>query len=160
MYISSIGQDSHRFESENSDKPLVLGGTIIPGCVGLNGNSDADVVLHALTNAISGLSGVNILGKISDDICLKHGIKDSRVYLAEALKTIPDYKIVHVSITVEALRPHLSDHILRIRESIAQLLSLDIKHVGLTATTGEKLTDCGKGLGVSVFAIMTAQSLT
>ncbi|NLW29858.1 MAG: 2-C-methyl-D-erythritol 2,4-cyclodiphosphate synthase [Fibrobacter sp.] len=157
MYISSIGQDSHRFESQDSSKPLILGGVIIPQCVGLKGNSDADVVLHAITNAISGLSGINILGKVSDDICLKHGITDSRVYLAEALKTVSDYRILHVSVTVEALRPHLADYIPAIRESIAQLLSLETAHVGLTATTGESLTGFGRGEGIGVFAIISAQ---
>lgn len=160
MYISSIGQDSHRFESQDSSKPLILGGVIIPQCVGLKGNSDADVVLHAITNAISGLSGINILGKVSDDICLKQGITDSRVYLTEALKTVLDYRILHVSVTVEALRPHLADHIPAIRESIAKLLSLETSHVGFTATSGEKLTGFGRGEGIGVFAIVSAQKLS
>ena len=69
LFISAIGQDSHRFELENPAKPLILGGLTITGSPGLAGNSDADVVLHALTNAISGLSGINI-GKVSDKLCL------------------------------------------------------------------------------------------
>jgi 2-C-methyl-D-erythritol 2,4-cyclodiphosphate synthase len=157
MYITSIGQDSHRFESLDLQKPLMLGGVCIKECPGLKGNSDADVVLHAITNAISGLSGINILGKVSDEICLKQGITDSRVYLSKAIETLRDYRIVHVSVSVEALKPHLAFHIQTIRESIAKLLSLEIKHVGFTATTGEKLTGFGKGEGIQAFAIITAQ---
>lgn len=160
MFITSIGQDSHRFEPQDSTKPLILGGVTISGCPGLMGNSDADVLLHAITNAISGISCVNILGKVSDDLCLKEGIKDSRVYLAEALKTLKGYNIVHVSISIEARRPHLADHIYSIRSSIASLLSLQVDHVGLTATTGEGLTSFGKGEGIQAIVIITAQKIS
>lgn len=156
MYISAIGQDSHRFEPSGSTKPLLLGGVIINGHRGLMGNSDADVILHAITNAISGVSGVNILGKVSDDLCLKQGITDSRVYLTEALKTLGAWKLVHVSISVEARKPHLSEHITAIRQSIASLLSLTIESVAMTATTGEGLTEFGKGEGMQALVIVSA----
>lgn len=159
MFISSIGQDSHRFESQDSQKPLILGGVSISGCPGLSGNSDADVLLHAITNAISGISGVNILGKVSDDLCLKEGITDSSVYLSKALKTLNGYRIVHISISIEARRPHLADYIPSIRSSIANLLSLKIDHVGLTATTGEGLTSFGKGDGIQALVIITAEKI-
>jgi len=76
-----IGQDSHRFDFDNKDKKLVLGGVVLEGYPPLKGNSDADVILHSLTNAISGVTCVNILGKISDELCLEKGITDSKVYL-------------------------------------------------------------------------------
>lgn len=156
MYISAIGQDSHRFEPVGSSKPLMLGGVIINGHRGLMGNSDADVILHAITNAISGISGVNILGKISDDLCLKQGVTDSRVYLDEALKTLGTWKLTHVSISVEARRPHLSEHIGEIRNAVASLLSLSIEQVALTATSGEGLTEFGKGEGMQALVIVSA----
>ncbi len=159
MFISSIGQDSHRFEPQDSKKPLILGGVTISGCPGLSGNSDADVILHAITNGISGISGVNILGRISDELCLNQGITDSRVYLNEALKTLNRFKIVHVSISIEARRPHLSEHILAIRSSIAKMLSLQVDDIGLTATTGEGLTSFGRGEGMQALVIITAQKL-
>jgi len=65
----AIGQDSHRFDFDDKEKQLILGGVVIPGESPLSGNSDADVILHSLTNAISGITGVNILGKVSDDLC-------------------------------------------------------------------------------------------
>ncbi len=96
MNISSIGQDSHRFVADDDNKPLILGGIVIDKCNGLDGNSDADVVLHAITNAISGISCINILGKISDDLCLKQGITDSKVYLQRAIETLGIYKMIHI----------------------------------------------------------------
>ena len=80
MIKVGIGQDSHRFEEKPSGKPLVLGGLIIPRHKALDGNSDADVVLHALTNAISSVTGVNILGKIADDMC-KSVLRTARLTL-------------------------------------------------------------------------------
>ena len=65
----AIGQDSHRFDFGNTEKPLVLGGVIFDNHVPLLGKSDADVILHSLTNAISGITCVNIIGKIADDLC-------------------------------------------------------------------------------------------
>jgi len=156
LHISAIGQDSHRFEPEGSQKPLILGGVTIPNATGLTGNSDADVLLHAITNAISGLSGTNILGKISDDLCLNQGITDSRIYLEKALETLDGWTLTHISISIEAKRPHLSAHIPEIKRSIAALLSLSEKSVGLTATTGEGLTDFGRGDGMQALVIVSA----
>lgn len=65
----AIGQDSHRIDFDNQDKKLMLGGVEFKEEYSLNGNSDADVVLHAITNAISGITCQNILGKISDEMC-------------------------------------------------------------------------------------------
>ncbi|KMQ50477.1 2-C-methyl-D-erythritol 2,4-cyclodiphosphate synthase [Chitinispirillum alkaliphilum] len=156
MYISAIGQDSHRFEAEETTKPLVLGGVEIEGCPGLDGNSDADVILHALTNAISGISGVNVLGAVSDELCLERGITDSKIYLHKAIETAHNYRLLHVSISVEASRPHLSKHMAKIKKSLSQLLSLPAEHVGLTATTGEGLTACGRGEGIQALVIVSA----
>ena len=67
----AIGQDSHRIDFDNKDKKLMLGGVEFKEEYSLKGNSDADVVLHAITNAISGITCQNILGKISDEMCQK-----------------------------------------------------------------------------------------
>ena len=66
-----IGQDSHRFDFDNREKKLILAGVVFENHTPLLGNSDADVVFHAVTNAISGVTGVNILGKIADKMCLE-----------------------------------------------------------------------------------------
>ncbi len=150
-----IGQDSHRFDFENKVKKLILGGVVFEGHAPLDGNSDADVVLHSITNAISGVTCVNILGKISDDLCLKQGITDSSVYLKEALKYLEGSKIVHVSISMECLTPKITPKIPAMRKSVARLLDIPENCVGITATTGEGLTQFGQGKGIQVFSCVT-----
>ncbi|MBO4580401.1 MAG: 2-C-methyl-D-erythritol 2,4-cyclodiphosphate synthase [Clostridiales bacterium] len=157
-YISTIGQDSHRFEDEiREDSKLTLGGVEIPYKKNFSANSDGDVILHAITNAISGFTTVNVLGYSADKLCLEEGIKDSRVFLDEALKYMGDAKIVHVSVSVECLEPKLKPYIPAIRTSLANLLDLDESSVGITATTGEGLNGMGRGEGVGVLAVLTVR---
>jgi 2-C-methyl-D-erythritol 2,4-cyclodiphosphate synthase len=157
MVVNAIGQDSHPFEGRDSRKRLRLAGVRIPGCAGLAGNSDADVVLHALTNAVSGISGVNILGKVSDRMCLKQGITDSRAYLRRALESLGDCRLVHVSVAVEARRPRLEKHIPAMKRSLAKLCSLAQGNIGITATSGEGLTAFGRGEGIQAFVVVSAE---
>lgn len=157
MHKTGIGQDSHRFEEDGSVKKLMLGGVHIPGCPGLSGNSDADVVLHAIVNAISGISGENILGKTTDKMCLEQGIRDSALYVKAALRTLRDYHLTHISISIEGKRPILSPHIALIKKSIANLLGIRDADVGLTSTSGEGLTAFGKGEGLQAFVIVSAE---
>ena len=147
-----IGQDSHRF---GGDKPLILGGVAIPGEVGLEGNSDADVVLHALCNAISGVSGEVVLGPVTDRMC-REGTTDSAAYVQEALKTLKDYKVAHVSVSLECLQPRITPHIDAMRRRIAELLDIETRDVGITATSGEGLTAFGRGEGIQAFVALTA----
>lgn len=157
-YLMTIGQDSHRFLDGVSDDPdnyVMLGGVKVPHNRCFSANSDGDVILHAVTNAITGYTGVLILGGIADELCLNQGIKDSRVYLKRALEDMGDARITHLSITVECLRPKLKASLQAIKESLGELLNLDPSRVGITATTGEGLTEFGKGEGVQVFACMT-----
>ena len=130
----------------------------IPGCPGLEGNSDADVVLHALVNALSGISGRNILGKTSDDMCLRQGIADSRAYLAKAMESLGNYRITHVSIAIEGKRPRFEPVIDTIKDSLANLLKIQPSDVGITATTGEGLTAFGRGEGLQAFVVVSAQN--
>ncbi len=152
---SAIGQDSHQFETEKSCKKCIIGGIVFDQLPALSGNSDADVVLHAITNAISGITGNNILGKKADEMC-QAGITDSTAYLAEALKDFKAYKISNISISIECKRPKISPVIPEMKGNIARLLSIEAEDVGITATTGEGLTDFGRGLGVQAFVILTA----
>ncbi|MCX8128532.1 MAG: 2-C-methyl-D-erythritol 2,4-cyclodiphosphate synthase [Clostridia bacterium] len=150
-----IGQDSHRFDFFDKSKKLILGGVIFEDHAPLQGNSDADVVLHSITNAVSGVTCVNILGKVSDDLCLKQGITDSSVYLKEALKYLEESKIVHVSISIECSTPKITPRIHEMRASISKLLDIPENCIGITATTGEGLTAFGQGQGIQVFSCVT-----
>lgn len=149
----AIGQDSHRFDFENKNKELKLGGIVFENATPLLGNSDADVVLHSITNAVSGITCKNILGKVADDMC-KSGITDSEEYLKEALKYLNE-KIVHLSISIECKTPKISPKIEEMRKNISRILSIPETSIGITATTGEELTEFGKGNGISVFSCIT-----
>ncbi len=151
----AIGHDSHAYY-QHLGKPLILGGINIMNGQPLKSNSDGDVVLHALTNAISGLTGVNILGKIADNMCIKQGIVDSSAYVKEALKHMGKSSITHVSFSIECLTPKLEPYIHDIRLNVANLLALDISCIGFTATTGEELTQFGRGKGILCTCIVTS----
>lgn len=159
----AIGQDSHRFETDEKlmyKKPLILAGVKFDGEKSLSANSDGDVVFHALCNAISGITCKNILGKVADDMC-KSGICDSKEYLKVALSDLQNlnYKISHVSFTIECKTPKLAGKIDEMRMSIASVVGIEPTAVGITATSGEGLTAFGQGLGIMVFCIVTAEEL-
>ncbi len=157
-YFMTIGQDSHRFEEDIFDpatNSIKLGGYDVPHDRKYSANSDGDVILHSVTNAISGCTGINILGGLADKLCLEDGIKDSSVFLKEALKDLGQTKITHLSITIECLRPKLKAHIPGIRQRLSELLDLDPSKIGITATTGEGLTGFGRGEGIQVFSCMS-----
>jgi 2-C-methyl-D-erythritol 2,4-cyclodiphosphate synthase len=152
---TGIGQDSHRFDFHDKEKKLILGGVVFEDHPPLKGNSDADVILHSITNAISGVTCVNILGEISDKMCFVDGIKDSSFYVKEAMKYLGNSKIIHVSISIECKTPKISPRISEIRSSLSNILGISRDCIGITATTGEGLTDFGKGLGIQVFSCIT-----
>lgn len=156
-----LGQDSHRFLSEDTTKPCILAGCIFEDVPGFKANSDGDVVLHALCNAISSITGVLILGAVADDLLDKHGITDSSVYLAHALQSLTGrrMRIVHVALSLEGSRPRFFPRILEMRTKIASLLSIHIEDVGITATSGEALTDFGCGDGIQCFCILTTEEI-
>lgn len=154
---TGIGQDSHRFLSPESTKPCVIAGVTFEDAPGFQANSDGDVVYHAICNAITSLTHVLILGGIADDLCLRDGIADSEVYLRKAMEMMGAQRITHVAITLEAKRPNFKRHLLTMRQNVARVMQLKVEQVGLTATSGEGLTDFGCGDGVQCFAIVTTE---
>lgn len=151
----AIGQDSHRIDYKNTEKKLILGGIEFKNEFSLQANSDGDVILHAITNAVSGITCVNILGDKADQMC-KNGILDSEEYLKQALKYLKE-KIVHISISIECKTPKITPKIPEMRTNIARILKVPENCIGITATTGEGLTDCGSGFGISAIAIITVK---
>ena len=154
---TGIGQDSHRFLSPDASKPCIIAGLTFEDAPGFNANSDGDVVFHAICNAISSLTGILILGDIADNLCLKDGITDSEVYLVEAMKILKPQRITHVAVTIEAKKPKFKHRLLEMRQNIARVMQIDISQIGITATSGEGLTDFGCGDGVQAFAIVTTE---
>lgn len=153
----AIGQDSHRF-SDGAEGVCILGGVVFEDTPPFLANSDGDVVLHAVTNAVSGITCRNILGAPADEMC-RAGLRDSRAYLAVALDDLAEagFVPVHLSITIEAKRPKIAPKVEEMRRSIAGLMGIGEKSVGITATTGEGLTAFGRGEGVSVFCVLTVE---
>lgn len=153
MTKTGLGQDSHAFDSENN-KPLILGGVAFDHPQGLKGNSDADVILHSLTNAISSVTGNNVIGAKADELCQK-GITDSAEYLKIALTDLKDWNIQHIAISIECLTPKISAKMQELKQSIATLTGTQISDIGITATTGEGLTAFGRGEGIQALTIIT-----
>lgn len=149
-----IGQDSHFFEEER--KGLVLGGIEFPEELKLSANSDGDVVLHALFNAVSQAIGEMSLGFYADEMCEK-GIKDSKKYIEALLKTAKKqkFKINSVGLMIEAKTPKIDPLTPKIKKSLSALLGLDTRRIGITATSGEYCTAFGQGLGIQCFAIVS-----
>lgn len=154
---TGIGQDSHRFLSEDTSKLCVIGGLVFDAVPGLSADSDGDVVLHAICNAISSVTGVPILGKLAIELCHKDGITDSAVYLEKALEGLEEQGqlIEHVALTVEGKRPRMQARILEMRQKIATLMAIEIDQVGITVTSGDGLSDFGRGDGLQCFCILT-----
>lgn len=159
IYRTGIGHDSHRFLPADSSKPCIIAGIIFEGVPGLDADSDGDVALHAVCNAITSLSGVPILGGIANDLCRKDGITDSAVYLQRALQTLARQKIVHLALTIEGKRPRFEEKIPLMRRKIAHLLNISEKQVGVTATSGDGLTDFGCGDGLQCMGVLTTVEL-
>jgi 2-C-methyl-D-erythritol 2,4-cyclodiphosphate synthase len=152
---TGIGQDSHRFLSADTAKPCILGGLIFEDAPGFQSNSDGDVILHAICNAITSLTHFLVLGGIADHLCLKSGITDSAVYLERALESLGNQRITHVALTIEASRPKFKHRRDELRANIARLMHLETDQVGLTATSGEGLSNFGCGDGLMCFCIIT-----
>lgn len=152
-FKTGLGQDSHAFDDNN--KPLLLAHIEFQHAQGLHANSDGDVVLHALTNAVSSITGKNVLGSIADYLC-QQGITDSREYLKLALKDLSTWDVQHVAISIECLTPKISPLINDMKINISQLFNISVDDIGITATTGEGLTDFGRGKGIQVLCIISA----
>lgn len=160
FFRTGIGQDSHRFLPEDSTKPCVIAGIVFNDTPGFKANSDGDLVLHAIINAISSLTGEIILGTVADELLEKHGITDSAVFLKKALLTLKNQKIFHVALSLEGRRPLFLPRIGEMKRKLASLLTIQENQVGITATTGEGLTDFGCGDGVQCFAIVTTVEMS
>ena len=150
-----FGHDSHKFSS-NKNKKLTLGGYIVPNEIGLEANSDGDLILHALFNAISSAIGEKSLGYYADSMH-KKGIVDSKEYLKVILDKLnkKDMKISNISISIEAKNPNLEKHTGKIKESLSKTLNLENGKIGITCTSGDGLTAFGQGQGMQCFVVVS-----
>lgn len=152
---SGLGQDGHQFLSEDIDKPCVIGGVIFPNTPGFDADSDGDIVLHAICNALSSLTGCPILAKLAVDMCHKQNIKDSRQYVELGLAALGAQRITNVSLAIEGKRPKIYPKVGELKLSVSEILDISPDEVGITATTGNYLSYCAEGRGAQCFCIVT-----
>ena len=135
---------------------LVLGGVDIPHGMGLLGHSDADVLLHAITDALLGAAALGDIGSHFPDSDARFKGADSEVLLTEAARRVRDkgYVIANVDSTVVAQAPRLAAHIPAMRERIAGALGLQLDQVNVKAKTAERLGPVGQGLAMEARAVV------
>ncbi|HOT45584.1 MAG TPA: 2-C-methyl-D-erythritol 2,4-cyclodiphosphate synthase [Spirochaetota bacterium] len=154
---TGFGMDSHRFAAGDTKK-LILGGVEIPGEPGFEANSDGDVVFHALFNAVSQALGEGSISYFADPLCRK-GVTDSGEYLAVIRDIMGQrgYAIGNIGIMLEGSRPRIAGREGPMKDRIAGIFTITPDRIGITATSGEGLTDFGRGLGMQCFCVVTLQ---
>lgn len=152
------GYDVHKLVE---GRKLILGGVEIPHETGLLGHSDADVLLHAIMDALLGAAALGDIGKLFPDTDNNFLNADSMKLLQKVCQVIAEngYKIGNVDATVIAQRPKLKDYIVQMRENIANTCSVDISQISVKATTEEKLGFTGRQEGISAHAVCLLENL-
>jgi 2-C-methyl-D-erythritol 2,4-cyclodiphosphate synthase len=141
-------------------RKLVIGGVPIPFERGLLGHSDADVLLHAITDALLGAAGLGDIGGMFPDTDARFKGTDSLVLLAQAARQVRErgFAIGNIDSTVIAQAPRLAPHVAAMRERIASALDLQPDRVNVKAKTSEKLGPVGQGLAIEARAIVLLQA--
>ena len=146
------GYDVHRF---SSDRDLILGGVKIPNDMGLLGHSDADVLLHAISDALLGAAALGDIGKHFPDTDPKYKGADSRVLLRHCVALInkKGFKVGNIDATIVAQKPKLAPFIEEMAKNIASDCQVEISAVNVKATTEEGLGFTGELKGISAHAV-------
>jgi 2-C-methyl-D-erythritol 2,4-cyclodiphosphate synthase len=157
MTLAGIGYDSHRLVE---GRRLVLGGVEVPHERGLDGHSDADVLAHAVIDALLGAAGLGDIGEHFPDTDERYRDADSMQLLGSVVTTViaAGLKIVNVDCTVVMETPKLGPHRQAIRERLANALGLEVGRVNVKASTGEGIGFVGRGEGVAALAVASLQS--
>ena len=153
-----IGHDTHRFAA---GRPLLLGGVRVEHARGLSGHSDADVVLHALTDALLGAAGLGDIGDAYPDTDPAYKDTDSARFLVETLTRLNQRgsRVVNVDVIIFAQEPKLGPIKGQIRDNLARLLGLPIDAVNVKAKTGEKVGHIGRAEAIGCQAIALIEPL-
>jgi 2-C-methyl-D-erythritol 2,4-cyclodiphosphate synthase len=152
MTAVGIGYDSHRL---SEGRPLILGGVNIPYELGLDGHSDADVLTHAVIDALLGAAGLGDIGELFPDTDERFKDVDSLHLLGIVVTSViaAGFAIVNVDCTVVMERPKLAPHRQAIRAALAKALELPAERVNVKASTGEGIGFVGRGEGVAALAV-------
>ncbi len=151
MLRIGIGYDAHRLVE---GRPLIIGGVSIPFGKGLEGHSDADVLAHAVTDALLGASAMGDIGMHFPDTDPAYAGADSMKLLQEVGKKLrgAGYTVINIDGIIIAQQPRMAEHIPRMRENIARALGLDMSRVSVKATTTEGMGFPGRGEGIAAQA--------
>jgi 2-C-methyl-D-erythritol 2,4-cyclodiphosphate synthase len=151
---TGIGWDSHRLVE---GRPLILGGVTIPHERGLAGHSDADVLAHAVIDALLGAAGLGDIGEHFPDTDPRWAGADSLALLRSVVGLVADarHAIAHVDTTVVMEQPKLGPHRAEIRAALAGALGIPVERVNVKASTGEGMGFVGRGEGVAALAVVT-----
>jgi 2-C-methyl-D-erythritol 2,4-cyclodiphosphate synthase len=147
------GHDTHRLVD---GRPLILGGLSIPHTRGLAGHSDADVVLHAVTDALLGAAGLGDIGDLYPDADPRWKNADSKLFVQETRAKLNQlgWRVINLDVTIFAEAPKLGPVKTAIRESLATLLSLTPDAVNVKAKTGETVGHIGRGEAIGCHAVV------
>ncbi|SUK17320.1 2-C-methyl-D-erythritol 2,4-cyclo diphosphate synthase [Staphylococcus agnetis] len=154
MFRVGLGYDVHAFDEH---RPLIIGGIEIPHTKGLKGHSDADVLLHAITDAMLGACALGDIGKLFPDTDPAFKDADSKQLLVEAYAAVKKEGFImnNVDATIIAEKPKFRPHIDTMRQVIADLFKVEIGRVNVKATTSEKLGFTGREEGIAAQAIVS-----
>ncbi len=152
MVRVGIGYDVHALVT---GRKLILGGVEIPHSKGLDGHSDADALMHAICDAILGALGEADIGHFFPNTDARWRNAPSRVFLEEASRQVRQRrgKIVNVDATVIAQQPKLAPHMAQMQQCVATALGVDLKQVGIKATTNEHMGFIGREEGIAALAV-------
>ena len=152
------GYDVHRLVPE---RKLILGGEEIPFELGLLGHSDADVLCHAICDALLGAAALGDIGLHFPDSDEKYKDASSLLLLSEVVSklAVSGYRVMNIDATVVAQRPKIAAYIQKIRENIAERCALEVSSINIKATTEEGLGFTGKMEGISAFAVCLIESM-
>ncbi len=152
------GLDVHAFAPQ---RKLIIGGVHIPHPLGLAGHSDADVLLHAICDALLGAAGLGDIGRHFPDTDARYHNIDSRQLLREVarLVALQGYRLANLDSTIIAQAPKMAPHIATMQNHIAADLGVPVSAVNVKATTTEKLGFAGRGEGIAAEAVCILQSL-
>jgi 2-C-methyl-D-erythritol 2,4-cyclodiphosphate synthase len=153
-FRTGIGWDNHRIVA---GRPLIVGGINIPSDFGLDGHSDADVLLHAITDALLGAAALGDIGMHFSDTDPRWKGADSARFLeyAKSLAEGRGFELVNIDSTVILERPKLKDYRQAMRENIAAILALELDRVSVKFKTAEKVGPVGEGRSAEAQAIVT-----
>ena len=156
MHHVGIGYDVHPLVSA---RKLILGGVEIPHPKGLDGHSDADVLMHAICDAVLGALGAGDIGSFFPNTDPRWKAAASKLFLEEAARQVAfrNGTIVNVDATILAEQPKISPHVFNMKSHIAAALKINVERVGIKATTNEHLGFVGRGEGIAAMAVASVE---